>query len=163
MPLPGNPGGVGKALVVQRAGGTSASSGPSAGTSAAVNLDKASMHGAADFGLVSEGAAIDFELPPSRIRLALIRVVGKTILRSIGVLGLSVLYMDSNRRAEVTRSSRAELLPNRIHPAESLWWERGWAESQPQQRPRCKKSWPICRPSRGQPCRGRSLTAALRF
>src|SRR4051812_23771589 len=52
MPLPGNPSGAGNALVLQRGAGTSASAGPSAGTSAAVNFPRTSMHGAFDKEIV---------------------------------------------------------------------------------------------------------------
>ena|SRR6185437_1931562 len=41
---------------------------------------------------------------------------------------------------------RINARPYGIDPAESLCLERGCAESQPQQRPLCKTSWPICKP-----------------
>ncbi|HEY2082112.1 MAG TPA: hypothetical protein VGI88_04960, partial [Verrucomicrobiae bacterium] len=60
MPLPGRLAGASSAFVVQWPGATSVSAGPSAGTSAAVNLLRTSMHGVvevdADFSCCADGA-----------------------------------------------------------------------------------------------------------
>src|SRR6185437_16083743 len=92
MPLPGNPAGGGGAFVVQRPGATSASAGPSAGTSAAVKRSSTFMQGAsvADLflpaGMLHISHVEDVEQLASSTRPAAIPVNEARDLRVIGIL-----------------------------------------------------------------------------